>query len=394
MLRLGAALPFIAGVAVTTVWLHRRVGALSGLLFLFFSTVSPLLLDLSRQARGYGLAFLAMSVMTVAALELERSRAAWAVAAFPVAGVVGSWTLPHFAVAFITTAVILLALGIRRRALASGLALACAAILVWYAPHVGDIVDRSQDQYSVEISTRWLVTAPLDQTVVPAVSLSSDDYLHPNLASLALVALFAVVMAVSPLLRRRETALILCGSVVTTVLTFWVTDSHAAPRFFSFLLVPLFMLLATGAAAGLGRLWSRRPSIGGLAAVTMLLVVGLAAVDPVATTPRRPREAFREVAQAIDSLGTPAPPVFAYVPHPGDLEFHLDRRVTPVVTAAGLRRACSRPDTVVVVTEIWLLDPVAVPCSGRQGVRHTRFAQYARGGAIDMWVVPRPRSSS
>ena len=45
-------------------------GALSGT-FLLLATASPLLLDISRMARGYGLAFLAMSVLVVAALEAE-----------------------------------------------------------------------------------------------------------------------------------------------------------------------------------------------------------------------------------------------------------------------------------------------------------------------------------
>ena len=37
--------PFVAGVTVDG-WLHSRVDALTGLLFLFLATVSPLLLDI------------------------------------------------------------------------------------------------------------------------------------------------------------------------------------------------------------------------------------------------------------------------------------------------------------------------------------------------------------
>ncbi len=70
--RLWSVVPFVAGVTVVTAWLHSRVDALSGVLFLFLATVSPLLLDITRQARGYGLAFLAMSILVVAALEAVR----------------------------------------------------------------------------------------------------------------------------------------------------------------------------------------------------------------------------------------------------------------------------------------------------------------------------------
>ncbi len=70
------------------------------------------------------------------------------------------------------------------RQLALGLGLSIAAIAAWYAPHVDDILDSSQQEYAVEISSAWIVTAALDQTLVPAFSLLSDDYLHPDLASL------------------------------------------------------------------------------------------------------------------------------------------------------------------------------------------------------------------
>jgi hypothetical protein len=64
-LRAWSVVPFLAGVAVVTAWLHARLGAIAGISFLFFATASPLLLDISRQARGYGLAFLAMGVLLV-----------------------------------------------------------------------------------------------------------------------------------------------------------------------------------------------------------------------------------------------------------------------------------------------------------------------------------------
>ena len=77
--RLLSVVPFVAGVVLVTAWLHRRHGALSGVLFLFLATVSPLLLDITRQARGYGLAFMAMCVVIVAALEASRTGRTWLV---------------------------------------------------------------------------------------------------------------------------------------------------------------------------------------------------------------------------------------------------------------------------------------------------------------------------
>ncbi|HEU0248559.1 MAG TPA: hypothetical protein VFR38_15895, partial [Gaiellaceae bacterium] len=108
-LRLWSAVPFIAGVALVTAWLHRRGTPIAGVLFLFFATVSPLLLDITRQARGYGLAFLAMSIVVVAGLEAGRSGKNWTIVGFCAGGLIGTWTLPQFGIAFVATGAVLLA---------------------------------------------------------------------------------------------------------------------------------------------------------------------------------------------------------------------------------------------------------------------------------------------
>ena len=106
--RLWSAVPFILGVTLVTVWLHKRHDRIAALRFLFLATVSPLLLDISRQARGYGIAFLAMAVVVVAALEARRTASTWAIASMCLAGVIGAWTLPQLGVAFVATAATLL----------------------------------------------------------------------------------------------------------------------------------------------------------------------------------------------------------------------------------------------------------------------------------------------
>jgi hypothetical protein len=37
------------------------------------------------------------------------------------------------------------------------------------------------------------------------------------------------------------------------------------------------------------------------------------------------------------------------------------------------------------------LQPVAVPCLTRTGVRHYRFEQYARGDEMNVWFIPQAR---
>jgi hypothetical protein len=344
-LRLGSVVPFLLGVAVVTVWLHLRLGALAGLLFLFLTTFSPLLLDLSRQARGYGLAFLAMSVMLVAALEASRSgRTKW-VAAFCAAGLVGTLTLPNFVIAFLATGAVLVSRRELRTRFAWGLAASVLAIAVWYAPHVDDIARSSRQSYGVPIESVWILTAPLDQTLVPAVTVIDDAFFEPDLGSLVLVLAFAVLIASSPLLREWRSALVTVGGTLATVLAFWVTGTEVVPRFFSFLLVPLFALVASGAASILARVRTRPPALRSLVALATLAFVAITAVPFLTSIPRVPRDPLRDVAAVIAARAPASAPVYAYVPYPLDLVFHLGRPVrwprTPAPPGPGRSTSAS-----------------------------------------------------
>ena len=388
VLRLGSVVPFILGVVVLTVWLHARLGALAGLLFLFFATFSPLLLDLSRQARGYGLAFLAMSVMLVAALEAERSGRTRAVGAFCAAGLVGALTLPHFAVAFFATGAVLLARRDLRARFAVGLAASALVIVTWYAPHVGDIAESSRQSYGVPIETSWILTAPIDQTLVPALTVIDDAFFEPDLGSLILAAALAVLVVSSPLLRSRRQALLMVVGTLATVLMFWITGTEVVPRFFSFLLVPLLALTASGAAAILARAVARPPIVRSLVAVGMVGFVVLTALPFMTSIPRLPRDPLRDVASVISERAAASAPVFAYVPYPLDLVFHLGRPVEWPRTPAEARRVCDVGTEAVLVSQPWLLQPAEVSCTSRPGTQHVRFEQYAHGGRTDVWIIP------
>jgi hypothetical protein len=275
-LRLWSVVPFVLGVIIVTVWLHVRLGALSGLLLLFFATASPLLLDITRQARGYGLAFLAMGVLVVAALEAVRSPRPWAIVAFCSAGVVGTWTLPHFGLAFAATGLVLLTKRELRRPTAIGLAMSLVAVLAWYAPHLDDLVAGSRQDYGARIDGAWVITAPVDQILMPGLRSIDEVLVDPGLGLLVVVAALGLLIGSSPLVRSRDSALILGAGVVTTVVTLWITRTQVAPRFFSFLLVPLLVLLASGIAATLARSVTIRRT--GVRTVTAVTTLGFVAV--------------------------------------------------------------------------------------------------------------------
>lgn len=387
-LRLWAAIPFLVGVLVVTAWLHRRLGALSGILFLFLATASPLLLDITRLARGYGLAFCAMSVLVVCALEAERTGRTGAIVGFTLAGIVGSLTLPHFAVAFAATAVAMLVRRDLRTRVGIGMAPALGAVLAWYWPHIDDIAGTSLGEYGHGISTWWLVTAPIDQTLIPALTLLDDAFIEPSIASPAAVIAFAVLIGSSPLLRRWQPALIVSAGVVTTVVAFWITRTYVVPRFFSFLLVPLFVLVATGSASIVARARDGDALIRTALVAVTLATIALLSIPVLRDVPRMPRDSGSDAGLTIRRVVPSSTPVFAHMAYPRDLAFHVGRPVRPAWTAAEALRVCAEDRLAVYVDQPYLVPSADIPCTRRRDVRHYHFEQYARGEGIDVWVIP------
>ena len=387
-LRLWSVLPFIAGVALVTAWLHERMGALSGLVFLFLATVSPLLLDITRQARGYGLAFLAMSVLVVAGLEACRSRRTVAVLAFCAGGIAGTMTLPQFGIAFVAAGAVLLGVGPLRRRTAGFLAISMLAVAAFYAPHLGQVRDASRIEDGVQIDTIWLLTAPIDQILLPALIWIDGTALVAGAVWLPAVLASLLVMAYSPLARRHATVLFLCSGPVLTIVVLWLADAYVIPRYLSYLLVPLFVLLATGVTALLER-GTRRSA---LVPVTMCVVVGAVLAFRFATLApdvmRLPREANREAADIVLASESSPASVLAYMRNPQNLEHYLGRPVARLDRAEVNARVCAREERVVYVTQPFGIPSVELDCLGRPGVEHHRFEQYARGDEMNVWLVP------
>jgi hypothetical protein len=386
--RLWSVVPFVAGVTAVTAWLHSRVDALSGVLFLFLATVSPLLLDITRQARGYGLAFLAMSILVVAALEAVRDGRTAAVVAMCVAGVIGTWTLPQLGIAFVVTGAVVASDTRVRRSTVIALGVSVAAIVGWYAPHLGQVRSASQIHDGIQISTAWLLTAPIDQVVLPALIWIDGTAAVPGIVWLPLVAIVVLVAAASPLARDRRSLLVLCSGLVATILFLWITQAYVIPRYVSFLLVPAFVLLASGTSSILkGR--TRLALVGTLACLVVIGVLGVRFATIAPDVVLLPREANRDAAEVIERTVPADTPVFTYVRWPENISFYLARPVRPLEDSTKVaERVCSNDRQVVYVWQPFALEEVRVPCLTRPGVRHDRFRQYARGNEIDVWFVP------
>jgi hypothetical protein len=389
--RLFSAVPFVAGVLIVTAWLHVRISALSGILFLFLATVSPLLLDISRQARGYGLAFFAMSVVVVAALEALRTGRRWAVGAMWIAGLIGALTLPQVGIAVVATAAVLVLDRRTRLPAAVGLAVVATAGAAWYIPHWSGAHAIAQYPDGVQIGFPWVVTAPVDQTVLPGLFWIDGTALLAGAIWLPLILLAALVCAYSPLAREWHQGAVLLAGPVVTMLVLWIGQAYVIPRYVSYLLAPLFVLIATGAAAVLQTIGRRRDL---LAQIACLVVIGVLAVRFVTLAPDvvgLPREALRDTAQVIER-GPPGTPVLAYMRHAQhNLGFYLDEPVKQLDAEDVAAEVCYRPRPVFYVEQLNVLEPVDVPCLSRSGTQLTVLRQYTRGGKISVWLVPPAR---
>ncbi len=386
--RMWSVVPFVAGVTVVTAWLHSRVDALTGLLFLFLATVSPLLLDITRQARGYGLAFLAMSIVVVAALEATRDGRTAAVVAMCAAGVVGTWTLPQLSIGFLATGAVVAIERRVRRPTVIGLGLSVAAIAAWYAPHVGQVQAASQIEDGLQIHTTWLITAPIDQVVLPALIWIEGTTVVPGVVWLPFVALCVLVMGFSPLVRELQSALVLVTGTIATVVVLWIGQAYVIPRYLSFLLVPAFVLLASGASAILRSTPSKRSVIPTALCLTVVvvLIVNFASIAPDVV--RLPREANRDAAEVIAARAVRGTSLLATVRHTNSIEFYLRRPLPTVAPSQVVHRVCDATRPVVYVRQVWAITLVRVPCLKRGGVERYRLRQYARGGEIDVWIIP------
>ncbi len=213
------------------------------------------------------------------------------------------------------------------------------------------------------------------------------------------VALLAIVLVVfigsSPLLQRWGSALVLGAGVVATVVAFWATGTYVVPRFFSFLLVPSLMLLASGIAAILARsVASRRVGPRTVLAALTLAAFVLIATPTMMKITRLPRVAASEAAAALTS-STPQPAeVFVYMPYPRDFQFYLGHSIQTARSPKQLRRMCDAVGEVVFVRQQWSLPALATRCTQRAGTRHVRIEQYARGGQIELWFIPPAGTSS
>jgi hypothetical protein len=388
--RLWSVVPFVAGVVLVTRWLQRLEGTLTAALYLFLATASPLLIDWSRQARGYGLAFFAMSVMTTAACDALRAEAWLPVLALCAAGVIGTWDLPIFGAAFASVSVVLLFQRSVRWRLLPWLGVSVSLVVLWYLPVLGEVATASQQQFGDRLPWHGVVTGPIAELLRPSL-VPNGGVAHGNLAAYLF---FGPLLAVGIWAfgqRSRPVAAVLLAGVVGTYAMLALGRMYVESRFVSYLLVPLLILVAVGVARLVAALRTSRPPIrlvGATALALGFMWLGAVFVTSALLATTYPFEAFKEAAAAIDEF-SPTGTVVVNVLHPDDLRFYLKR---PIVTASPQhlqQLVCRRTTNELVYVEQPFRTPhVNLGCLERAGATHKRVRQYTRGDRIDVWFLP------
>jgi len=212
--------------------------------------------------------------------------------------------------------------------------------------------------------------------------------LVPNLVWLPLMAVAVLIIGSSPLIRERGSALILVSGVLASVVIIWAARIDLAPRFVSYLLVPMFILLASGMASILARLHTRPAAARTVVTVVTLVAIAIGFGSSAARVTRLPREAHKGAAEVIRAQASASVPVYTHTWRSEDLAFYLGRTVIPLPAVAIESRVCESREVVVFVEQPFAQRLNELSCVRRPGVRHTRLEQYSRGDEMNVWLVP------
>ena len=301
-LRFWSVVPGLAAGVVTTWWLWRRLGPWVAAIFAVLAAAAPLYFELSIQARGYGLAYLAAAGMLITADSVMWRQSRRVLLLFAVSATVGIWTLPVFVVGFLSLAGLLAARESLRRDVAWVVIGVGAVSLLFYLPVLSDVVQASGGHFGTQLPWDGVVSGPLKDLITPSV-----DQLLPS-ASLTAAELIGgglIALGVIALWRRpeRRLALALISPTLITYLVLEVGRFYEASRFVSFLGLSLLVLCAV-ALVEAGRVLARsRPGrlVAVVCAIALSLVVLSKAEHSFRGPVQTPIENFKEAAQLVDA---------------------------------------------------------------------------------------------
>ncbi len=408
LLRSAAVVPALGAVAIVSRWLQRRFGTVSAIAAGALIVSSREHLILSRQARGYGLVYLAAALALVAAdalLENPGQRRAWF--QYAGAGLLGTASFLFFAAPWLIGSAVLATSRrlVRRVLLAIGAVGSATALL--YIDAYG-AVSRSAGDFQRH---RSLEPTPFNDSVswvrrwigVPIAQLTTRA--DQRFATAITVVIVIPILAVAARhLVRGDHARLLCYLVAPQVFVHLgaaVAQSALHRRYTAALLIPTAALFGIGVgslAASASTRLTRVGRIAPIAGFVAVLAVTGRFVHQNLDEVRIPLEDFRSPARRLDRFEAAAGPVDQLIvsKRTYGVTYYFDRPVSAIRTSAPYavslaeleRLACSSLDQLAFVTFGGPLEDEALACVvDRGGERHV-YEQRSRGGQITLWLLP------
>lgn len=379
--RIWAVVPAMLSVVLLSWWCWHRLGTAMALGIAAFLIVSPLHLELSRQARGYGLAFLAMTGLVVATVEFARDPRVWPMILLGISGAVGTMTLPVFVLPFIVAVAVLLVATHDRRLIGTTASVGLVS-LAWYLPVLPELVASTGQDFGERLDPLEVVTQPVVDLVEPTLALIVPDAPAAVWVVLTYV-LVALVFALPRDLPRHAWAgpgaAVLGTYGLLALLRFQTTD-----RFTSSLLIPAAVLVGIGAVRQVTVGSTRRRAAATTVAFLALFLM-IASFVPIARqVAATPRENFAGVADVVHSVEDPS--VLTNSARPLGLDYYITEPLE-VLDEGPVQALCSTSPPVVYVEHRDKSPDLDESCLEQRGAELVRVPQRARGAYIDVWVL-------
>jgi hypothetical protein len=399
--RLWSVVPAILAAAALVWWTRRRLGRVAGLIAAGILLTSPLLLQWTIQARGYGLAQLGITLVVLGACEIEEHGP-------------GRWPLAFLALgAFVTPAThttalvpvgLTLAWLMRRRDLRRPVLKASliAGVALWLVttPILPTMirVDATYRKYGKPIPLAGPITGPMNlgayngELMLTGTATRSCNTMCFSSGQLAewggplfLAALAAIVELWG--LRRRGILGALLIPLAGSFALFAVGSVWAADRFV-LVLFPAYTMLAAVGAASIVHALDRGVVLRGALAVAGALLLGQGALRIYHFNQRfePPSQDYKAVGVAYRASGVP---VIFSDGRPSDsfgLQWYIGRRLVYLSPAALQDQLCNRTGALAFIQHYRPITPTEAACLAR---RHAAVEDF-RGGVLRLWLVQSP----
>lgn len=388
--RLWSVIPGVLSAAALTEWTRRRLGIAVALAFLLLVATSPLHLELTVQARGYGLGFAAMSLLLAGAAGRSRGGPPrFGVVAG--AGLLGITTLPVFVLPFLGECAFLCT---RPKGRAKALATVAAvgiASFAFYLPLLDAILASSGQDFGTMAAWTDVLAGPYRDLFSSWVDRMATGVPRP----LGATVFWAIAgLGIADLTRRGDR--LLAGTLVAPVLATYVSlaalNLQYVPRFVSYLLPPAALLLAMGLVAiGRRATHSLPRSLRGIAAALLVAAALVLAADGArvaAEWSRTPLETYREALDVARHTGLRNVVVNSRF-SAGFEWYRGGLRLTYPDPEALSALLCRRDQRFVFIDYPLYGRPFDATCLRERGIEPTVVRQRAGGtlGWMSVWVV-------